>query len=116
MTWGTPPRPQYLSRRVRGVLSPYRERGDSALRAQMGRDSRLRGNDGHGALARLWIPAYAGMTARGRAGRRLRSGGRGALAERGDEFGGVEDAEPEVVEADVLVRRVNAVAGVVNAA
>ena len=30
-------------RRVRGVLSPYRERGDSAL-------------------ARLWIPAYAGMT------------------------------------------------------
>ena len=34
-----------LSRRVRGVLSPYRERGIWAL-------------------ARLWIPAYAGMTVR----------------------------------------------------
>ena len=42
---GAPSRPDCstLSRRVRGVLSPSRERGDSAL-------------------ARLWIPAYAGMT------------------------------------------------------
>ena len=36
-----------LSRRIRGVLSPYRERGMPAL-------------------ARLWIPAYAGMTVMGR--------------------------------------------------
>ena len=34
-----------LSRRVRGVLSPYRERGGGACAPQMGRDSRLRGND-----------------------------------------------------------------------
>ena len=43
------PRPQYLSRRVRGVLSPYRERGVRRLRAVQ------------------WggIPAYAGMTVMG---------------------------------------------------
>ena len=41
------PDPSTLSRRVRGVLSPYRERGNSALaRRPLGRDSRLRGNDG----------------------------------------------------------------------
>ena len=43
------PRPDRstLTRRVRGVLSPYRERGNWALaRRPLGRDSRLRGNDG----------------------------------------------------------------------
>ena len=46
--WRRPDR-STLSRRVRGVLSPYRERGILALCApQMGRRSRLRGNDGHG--------------------------------------------------------------------
>ena len=41
-----PPDRSTLSRRVRGVLSPYRERGNAALARRMGRDSRLRGNDG----------------------------------------------------------------------
>ena len=82
-----------LSRRVRGVLSPYRERGIGRWRAANGgRDSRLRGNDGarcaptavpspaafaasspligRGGIGR-WraanggeVPAYAGMTVR----------------------------------------------------
>ena len=60
-----------FSRRVRGVLSPYRERGNSAL-------SRLNGGE---------IPAYAGMTVMGVGGegRGHGDGGDGAAPRPGGE-------------------------------
>ncbi len=55
-----------LSRRVRGALSPYRERGMRRLRASNGGEiPAYAGMTVMGACAPQWdeIPAYAGMTA-----------------------------------------------------